>query len=929
ITPDQQSSRYKQRAKRAILDTYPMDCPLEKAPRILEPDRGSMVAPLLRGPSSVLPGFAPSQAAGPSSGGGAGAVASDNPPASVRIGLSDDEDDEAEMLGIQGEKKKRKSDAKKVSESEKLLKEFGDLDTEFRNLLAELRSFPPTLPDKFGYSLGKVDRAATKLLGNLKKANAFESLPSLNTMIDQIASTRDLIKVSGNFFSGKSGMNKKHEEPFYNLFKKVQAAHPLVIASFNPLLETRFIEVGYSRDMKSSDWPSVAGYVALQKQIEVHGGDEEAGEKGSIALAEKLVSYLVEELPKCEEAGGEPDLVLDYVKKKFLEATEEILNKNPGEKVSEAFNRLRMLMLLNSDGESTMDETMKYVEDSSKPVVRVFLSAQFGKKFVELGQEANHGMQARAMINVSIHSSTQEIFGLATLAEWEEYKRSPNQHHAEALNSSSFFDSLAGMCAKVVSLVSEQSDEFLQQTNTVQMLRDLTALLGEAVSTILASFREKMATCCVAILSDHPLDIMQECWVFPMGPDFVMFGKLHTSGYEKLQRLCCRCQGVKFPSNDLHAITSFANLLHGLHDVLEPTNAQDQTFVAWQEGVPDFVVQATSEKTRAIGLAFQKFCEKVDAMPNRSFQGLDGMPKNADDVVRKCKDVQKSLLPEIFTAMTEHFHSVNLEMQDWFVEAVRPGAVIPEAQVDKREVLNKAATFDLPSEEFSCLSGMSETLKRSKIDVEASTKGCAQAFARTTVLVYACSFRYACMTKNWQDENKPTHDEIADFIEVFEKDLHQIVNGLLQFQKTASSEDASMLIKQVESIVIPTVTMILKHHESLMNESINALPSQYEVWLSNRSIQKIKSAMLNREKHSQICGKLDSLARVSGVLQKSLDSLSAFGVCPQTDLSRFRTTLQNLKSLKTYSATVHGVNLVLFRLPKESQNRNKAALVRE
>lgn len=373
-----------------------------------------------------------------------------------------------------------------------------------------------------------------------------------------------------------------------------------------------------------------------------------------------------------------------------------------------------------------------------------------------------------------------------------------------------------------------------------------------------------------------------------------------------------------------------AHLIHSLYDVLEHTDAGDQTFSAWKDGLANFVVQATSERTRAIGLAFQKFCERVDAMPSASLRGVDGLPSNAGDVVSKCKEVHTTLLPEIFTAMTEHFHSVNLQSKDWFVNSVRPGAVIPEADASNMEVLSKAGTFDLPCEELSCVSGMAETLKRSKIDLGANTTECQADFAKSTILVGACALRHAALVKGWTDGENPKPEELSDFMPILEKHLHHgITNGMLQLSKVTTADAMTLMSKQMTDVVMPTLSRMLKHLESLVNEAGRAMPGQFETWLSNRNIAKIKSEMLNRTKHEQICGSLEYLSKVSTTLQKVLDGLAAFGLPSQTDLSRFRNTLQMLKSLKTYSATVHGVNLLLFRLPKESQNRNKAALVRE
>ena len=336
-------------------------------------------------------------------------------------------------------------------------------------MLAALKSFPPELPEKWGYSLGKLDRAVSKLAGTIKKSNSYENLAPVTTMSAQIAAVRELIKSTQSFFSGKTGVNKKFEEGFYVSFKKVQAEHPELIVACSPMLQQRYIEVGYNRDLASHDWAAVAQHTSLQKQVEVHDGDVEAGEKGCVILAEKLMAYLLEELPKHKDAGGDEDLVLDFVKARFLEAVQEALGGRPAESVAVPLAQLELLVQLKPDaGKDTMDSILDFLDSNlSKPMVRVFVNSVMGKRLKSKANEANSGMQARASIAISLTMSAADIKSLKSNEEYTSFVAT-----ARTLNDSTFMETLQETCQMVVTLINPQAESLLQQSQTLEVLRD-------------------------------------------------------------------------------------------------------------------------------------------------------------------------------------------------------------------------------------------------------------------------------------------------------------------------------------------------------------------------------------------------------------------------------------------------------------------------
>ena len=369
-------------------------------------------------------------------------------------------------------------------------------------------------------------------------------------------------------------------------------------------------------------------------------------------------------------------------------------------------------------------------------------------------------------------------------------------------------------------------------------------------------------------------------------------------------------------------------MLKSLYDVLQATDGESKSFHDWGESVADFVVKANGFQTRTTGLCFQKFCDAVDAASPRSAGAVSATSGQVQVVIRKALEVQQGLLPKVFKTMTDHFRSSNLETQDWFKAAVKPDALIPDEAA--RDVLSRAATFDLPCQELSCVAGVAEALKRSKVDCVEQTVTCRKSYAKSALLQGLCSARYAVLMRSWKDNDKPSPEELNELLTTLEHPVQTgIINGMLQLQKIVGVEELSGMQTGVKDVLVPVLGDMLKHFTDLLNEASRQIPSNYEAWIVNRQIGKIKTELFNRAKHDAVCGNLELQVKSQASLQRFYDGLNAFAIVPTADLTHYKTACQTLKGIRVYSATIHGLNVLLNRLAKETHSRNKAALVRE
>ena len=161
--------------------------------------------------------------------------------------------------------------------------------------------------------------------------------------------------------------------------------------------------------------------------------------------------------------------MLDFVK--ALEAVQEVLGVRPAESVAVPLPQLELLVQLKPDaGKDAMDSMLDFLDsNSSKP----FVNSVMGKRLKSKANEANSGMQARASIAISLAMSAADIKSLKSNAEYTSFVATPTEHSARTLNDSTFMETLQETCQNtVVTLISPQAETLLQQSQTVEVLRD-------------------------------------------------------------------------------------------------------------------------------------------------------------------------------------------------------------------------------------------------------------------------------------------------------------------------------------------------------------------------------------------------------------------------------------------------------------------------
>lgn len=98
--------------------------------------------------------------------------------------------------------------------------------------------------------------------------------------------------------------------------------------------------------------------------------------------------------------------------------------------------------------------------------------------------------------------------------------------------------------------------------------------------------------------------------------------------------------------------------------------------------------------------------------------------------------------------------------------------------------------------------------------------------------------------------------------------------------------------------------------------------------MTTKNIPKIKQVLLAKDTHEAVCGSHDQVSQIMTTFETMFGDFSNLGMLQAAAISKLRTQQSNLKLIRVYGVTIHGLSLVLNRLPNKAA-RERAAMVRE
>ena len=160
------------------------------------------------------------------------------------------------------------------------------------------------------------------------------------------------------------------------------------------------------------------------------------------------------------------------------------------------------------------------------------------------------------------------------------------------------------------------------------------------------------------------------------------------------------------------------------------------------------------------------------------------------------------------------------------------------------------------------------------------------------------------------------------------KDLVQSIRPLIVDFCDKLGSDEGLAEKWLGSVVEFLAHKVVKVLYDGMTERIANIPEAYEQIIQSRNLIKIKSVFFAKETHQNTVHDLDLFVEAMKDLAIIFVALGSKGLTQSAHLGRIKGAESQLKVLRTYSATTHGISMVMHRFGGKN-SAQKSALARE
>lgn len=227
----------------------------------------------------------------------------------------------------------------------------------------------------------------------------------------------------------------------------------------------------------------------------------------------------------------------------------------------------------------------------------------------------------------------------------------------------------------------------------------------------------------------------------------------------------------------------------------------DIEFGDWIEKVfVSTVVAAKGKASQKMALSIQDFCSAYQALPG-SFSSLMESAVGAGFATffARCESLVKRSMPDLFSKLAAHFVSSCLESQPFFRAARTEGTFMPQLGSQPETFWLKVATFELPTENLSCLRGMASALAASNTADQSKGQAlaeCQQLYDKAVLMTSLCSFQHLALTEKLREAIS------LDLLHDVLPKVHQLVTSIASSVKSLSShQDDALFRKYVQSVM--------------------------------------------------------------------------------------------------------------------------------
>ena len=284
---------------------------------------------------------------------------------------------------------------------------------------------------------------------------------------------------------------------------------------------------------------------------------------------------------------------------------------------------------------------------------------------------------------------------------------------------------------------------------------------------------------------------------------------------------------------------------------------------------------------------------------------------------------------QVWTAAATAFTSRLARRQEFFKAGCKATDFLPEPAPNNAAFWATCSQLTLPSAEFQALKLMAPLLGRQK-DFSGGLgqngeHDMSQTFLMEKLVNRIASFMaIVAETESQWGDAVPANQKAEQH-----SNLSTVAVQIAELLKEVSSSCPSPQVKDyiAKHVVTLAVTATNRVSEMLKN-AVQSIPASYENLVESRNTTQIKAVMFNRKTHAAVTQNLEEIGKVCGNAEQLTQHFSMAGLLGAQHLATFKAIADNFKSLRTYTASTHGLNLILHKFGGKTA-RERAALNRE
>ena len=278
-----------------------------------------------------------------------------------------------------------------------------------------------------------------------------------------------------------------------------------------------------------------------------------------------------------------------------------------------------------------------------------------------------------------------------------------------------------------------------------------------------------------------------------------------------------------------------------------------------------------------------------------------------------------TVLPEVWAIIAQAFTNQLIRSQTFFRKTCTGTEFLPEPNANNQAFWSEGSQVRIPQGEYSAMEQMAPLLNK---EDELASKHKILVVEKLTSKI--CFFLFKLSEVPFKAEHAASqHAEEHT-------SLTQAALQVAKCYKEVAAKAPSALIKDfVSNHVVEQVVAWTQKVGKLLVDCKSAIPAKWENMVESKNATQIKTVLFSRKTHKDVTGCLDEISIISGNVESMVKDFSSVASFLQpSQLAALKEVIENHRIIRNYATSLHGLNLILHKLPPKTA-RERSAAVRE